>query len=208
MELLRQNPEWLLIGGLILITAFLFSRMSRRKRNAPSVLTPHEQLDRLRQVRGMRGDLEELMVEIEQMAKRMSAQLDAKAIRLEHLLEKADRRVEELRELSRLAQQSPAAAKDDAPAASEQPAPWPVVTGRGLAAMYQQAAAQQTASPAPSADAQPEPAPAEAEPGLPDDPLARKVYTLADSGQDASQIARHLNEHVGKIELILALRHA
>jgi hypothetical protein len=201
MELLRQNPEWLLIGGLILITAFLFSRMSRRKRNAPSVLTPHEQLDRLRQVRGMRGDLEELMVEIEQMAKRM-------AIRLEHLLEKADRRVEELRELSRLANHSPAAVKDDAPAASEQPAPRPVVTGRGLAAMYQQAAAQQTASPAPSAEAQPEPAPVEAEPGLPDDPLARKVYTLADSGQDASQIARHLNEHVGKIELILALRHA
>ncbi len=40
-----------------------------------------------------------------------------------------------------------------------------------------------------------------------DDPLARSVYELADKGNDSAQIARELDEHVGKVELILALRN-
>lgn len=42
----------------------------------------------------------------------------------------------------------------------------------------------------------------------PEDPLARSIYVLADQGVPADQIARRLNEHVGKVELILALRSA
>lgn len=38
------------------------------------------------------------------------------------------------------------------------------------------------------------------------DPLTRQVYTLADQGQGPADIAAQLDEHVGKIELILALR--
>ena len=38
------------------------------------------------------------------------------------------------------------------------------------------------------------------------DPLTRQVYALADQGQGPADIAQQLDEHVGKIELILALR--
>ena len=38
------------------------------------------------------------------------------------------------------------------------------------------------------------------------DPLTRQVYALADEGKGPSAIAEQLDEHVGKIELILALR--
>jgi hypothetical protein len=38
------------------------------------------------------------------------------------------------------------------------------------------------------------------------DPLARAVYELADAGRSPVQIAGELNEHTGKIELILNLR--
>lgn len=38
------------------------------------------------------------------------------------------------------------------------------------------------------------------------DPLTRTVYELADEGKTAVQIARQLDEHLGKVELILALR--
>lgn len=38
------------------------------------------------------------------------------------------------------------------------------------------------------------------------DPLTRKVYQLADQGKGPADIAQQLDEHVGKIELILALR--
>ncbi len=193
MELLRQNPEWLLVGGMILITTFLFSRIARRKRNAtPSVLTPHEQLERLRQARGMRGDLEELMVEIEQMAKRMGAHLDAKSVRLEHLLAQADQRIAQLQTLQKQQADKPAAG-DVAEASTSSAALVAEQAGRSQAASHEQPAS----AAAPAAVEQ-----------LPEDPLARKVYALADSGQSAPQIARHLQEHVGKIELILALRHA
>lgn len=39
-----------------------------------------------------------------------------------------------------------------------------------------------------------------------DDPMLRKVYTLADEGLPPVEIARRLGQHTGKVELILALR--
>lgn len=38
------------------------------------------------------------------------------------------------------------------------------------------------------------------------DPLTKEVYALADQGKGPADIAQQLDEHVGKIELILALR--
>jgi hypothetical protein len=38
------------------------------------------------------------------------------------------------------------------------------------------------------------------------DPLCASVYSLADSGSDAVAIAKQLDEHIGKVQLILALR--
>lgn len=51
-----------------------------------------------------------------------------------------------------------------------------------------------------------ETAPAPARPALPSDPLTRAVYELADAGRDPIAIARELDEQIGKVELILALR--
>ncbi|MBT8484329.1 MAG: hypothetical protein KJO43_02035, partial [Phycisphaerae bacterium] len=57
------------------------------------------------------------------------------------------------------------------------------------------APASETNGPAPPPPASP-----------PHDPLARAVYELADLGEDPVTIARRLDEQVGKVELILALR--
>jgi hypothetical protein len=38
------------------------------------------------------------------------------------------------------------------------------------------------------------------------DPLSRQVYDLSDRGLPSVEIARQLNQHTGKVELILALR--
>jgi hypothetical protein len=40
------------------------------------------------------------------------------------------------------------------------------------------------------------------------DPLSQRVYGLADQGLPAVEIARRLEEQIGKVELILALRNA
>lgn len=54
------------------------------------------------------------------------------------------------------------------------------------------------------------PSPFDAAPGGAPDaaPLARRVGELADRGLSPVEIARELDEHVGKIELVLALRKA
>lgn len=40
------------------------------------------------------------------------------------------------------------------------------------------------------------------------DPATRQIYALADEGLDAVEIARRLDQHLGKVQLILALRRA
>lgn len=171
----------LLIGGLSLITFYLISRIKRRRKNTGPRLTAHEQLERNRQQRGLRGNLEELMVEVEQLAKRMGSQLDAKSHRLETLIRQADERIAELRRL-----------QGEGPA-GEAPVPVQVKSA------YDRLDAGSLATPMPEAAVEPEAA-------LPEGPLARSVYALADQGFTPAQIAKQLDEQVGKVELVLALR--
>ena len=41
----------------------------------------------------------------------------------------------------------------------------------------------------------------------PTDSLRRAIYALADASRSPAEIARELDEHIGKVELILALRY-
>ncbi len=143
---------YLLILGLLLINLWLFMRLRSRRHRKTGEAMSQERIERNKQLGGMRTDLEELMVEIEQMAKRLGAQLDAKAIQLEHLIEEVDEKIGQ-------AQQS----------------------NTTIANPGQQ-------------------------PSQPSDPLARSVYELADQGVEPTDIAQKLDEHIGKVELILALR--
>ena len=175
---LTSDPNLLLLAGVALITTWLMLRLRKKHRNPTRSATPAEQLERQRQVRGMRGDLEEVMVEVEQLAKRFSAQLDAKSMRLEKLIDEADARIAELERRQPTGQ--PAA---EAPRQEPQPL-----------RVFESSTASQ-------------PSPPDAD--QPDESEAtRTIYRLADAGNDAVEIARVLDEHVGKVELILALREA
>jgi hypothetical protein len=164
------------IAGLVLVTTALIMRLARR-RGKSMPITPVEHLERIRQAKGMRGDLEALMVEIEQMAKRLGAQLDVKAMRLEKLVQQADERIRVLEQM-----------KASGPLADD------------LRDALREAL---TAEPGQPGSSQPA-----IDPGPPSDPLALNVYKLADAGHTSIEIARQLHEHVGKVELILALRQS
>lgn len=156
MLVLAEFPsDYLLIAGVVLVTTWAMMRLRQRRQRTASAPTASEQLERNRQARGLRGDLEQVMVEVEQLAKRFSAQLDAKSVRLEKLIEQADQRIATLQKLE-------------------------------------------------TPDADPPPQPQQQAPA--DDELTQNVYRLADAGNDSIEIARTLGEHVGKVELILALR--
>lgn len=156
---LGYAPQMLMAAGVALALVVVMRSLRQRTRRGAEQLSPQERIERIKQKSGMEGDLRQMMVELEDLTRRFSAQLDAKSVRLERLLEEADERIAELKRLT------------DAPGAK----------------------------PAPAQLSQPE---------EPLDPVAIEVYRLADSGKRPLEIARQLDEHVGKVELILALRQA
>lgn len=173
-----ENSWLLLMIGAMLVMMSMFMGMRKRRRRSRNEPSAIEQIERDRQMRGTRGQLEDLMVEIEQMARRVGSQLDAKTMHLEKLLEEADEKIRMLK-----AVQSNTRVSD---ALESQPKSSTPVDSASL---------HHDVAEANKADAVSS-----------DDPVARRVYELADGGMDAVAIARQLNEHVGKIELMLALR--
>ncbi len=168
-----DDPQWthyLLLAGVTLITVGLLMRLRKRKRQSALRPDPREQVEQNKQMRGMHGDLEGLMVEIEQLARRFGAQLDAKTLQMEQLIKQAEKTIEQLQALN----EQGAASRG----------------GGGRIESGDAAAPEQTSPPSPS------------------DPLARSVYELTDRGLASEDIARQLDEHIGKVELILALRSA
>ena len=100
----------LLIVGIVFISAWLLMRIRKRSVHGPNHPTAREHLERYKQQDGVRNDLEGLMVEIEQLAKRLGNQLDVKAMRIEKLIDEADLRIAQLQHTLR-----------DEPAAGPQP---------------------------------------------------------------------------------------
>ncbi len=158
-----KTMDLVLLLGVLLVLVALMMRMRKRRKRVSNQATPREQLESLRQQSGVRGDLERLMVEIEQLAKRLGAQLDAKTVQLEKTMREAE-----------------------------------AVIARLEAAQH----ARPTDAPAPQTPA------AHPTPGDEVDPFTREVCSLADQGMTAKDIAGRLEEHIGKVELVLALRKA
>ncbi len=161
--------------GILLITMSMMMGI-RKKRRRPGVSnSARDTVDELRQRQAVRGDLDQLMTEVEQLAKRFGAQLDAKTAHMERLIEEANEKIAELKQLQQTQRNIDALRPPETP---ESPAP------------------PQASSPKPQAFESPDP----------DADLKARVCELSDMGNDPVEIAKQLDEHVGKVELILALR--
>lgn len=174
----REGPllaDILMLAGVLMLLMLLLvnvrSKLRRRQEQEP--LHPHEKVERIRQAHGMKNDLRDMMVELEDLTRRFSAQLDAKAVRLEKLIEEADERINRLE------------------------------GGRGAAGGNGQDGA---AADSDTREGEGEGGEQPTTPAEPLDPLTREVYAMADDGNEPVTIARQLDEQVGKVELILALR--
>lgn len=179
IDLFTKNPNTLLFAGLAFLTIWLMMRLAKRhktrqQQGTAATLTPDERLERMKQERGVKGDLEGLMVEIEELSKRVGTRLDVKIVQVERLIRDADQRIAELQRLQ----------------GSADPSSTGLTPGSNPSSQQAHAAASPSPEPPPG------------------DELSRNVYRLADSGHTPVEIARTLREHVGKVELILALRRA
>ncbi len=166
--------------GILLITMSMMMGI-RKKRRRPGVSnSARDTVDELRQRQAVRGDLDQLMTEVEQLAKRFGAQLDAKTAHMERLIEEANEKIAELKQLQQTQRNVDALRPPETPEAPQASSLKP----------------QDSSAPKPQAF----------EPPDPDADLKARVCELSDMGNDPIEIAKQLDEHVGKVELILALR--
>ena len=172
------STQLVVIAVIIVMTVLMLGNVRRKLRErgpSPSEYA-REQISRLKEHHGVKGDLEQLLVELHEAARRLNAQLDTKAAKLEALIRDADQRIAALRSASATDASGPA---PDADAAPTNPQRLDLVVG------------DSTVSP-------------DAEEGA--DPLRHRILALATEGQTPVQIARDTGVQPGEVELILALQ--
>ena len=173
-----DGTKWLAIGaGLFVLAYFILRPMAKRKdplaRSGPT--------GTLSKQRSVEREMSNLLVELSEMSRQITAQLDTRAAKLELLLKEADEKIEALR-----AANGAAGAPSSSAARREPPGP----TAERMALL---------------GDADEPAAPSEAS-RVPIDPRHAEVYALADAGRSAHEIASRLGRPSGEVELILALR--
>lgn len=168
----------LLFFGAMLALTFVSLGLVRRNRRqaARDQVDTRERIAKLSGNRQYSSIADEVMIKLEELSRRVSAQVDTRFTKLECVIRDADERAARLEKL--LAQNGPAAAKP--------PEHTPAQTTN-----------VRDADPS-AANAPP------SEKELP--PRVRRVYELADEGKAPLAIAEALELPVGEVELILNLR--
>jgi hypothetical protein len=176
LDLGSQSPtptQWMAVVVMGILTVFYLFFFRKKKKDpldkAPSFAS-------LAQQRNVERQMQNLLVELSEMTRQITAQLDTRTQKLTMLMEDADQKIAQLQQL---------------------------VKSRQLPTNI-----ETFVEPAPS-KREPEQLPV-FKPKEPKEPEADRehqdVYTLADQGRSAPEIARALNRPRGEVDLILALR--
>jgi hypothetical protein len=175
--------------GILLITTTLLRRWVKKSR-ASRARDPRESLRDQRETlqnRAERDSLEKLMVEVQELTRICAAQIENRATKLEHLIELADQR---LADLERATARRPSVSQP-APDRDREVESRPATVRSNRSRDWSAEGDEESVSPAQRRDQ-----------------LAERVHELSAMGLKSVEIARQLDEQVGKVELILALRSA
>jgi TolA-binding protein len=186
-----DNGLFLLLVVLCLVILSVSMLRRSQQRGATARELSREQLARLRDQRDVRASMDELLVQLEDLSRRINAQVDTRFLKLETVIQQADQRIARLEQLTgsksrRPADSTPARSPSSPPtsfAGTEKPRPEPPD-----AALCSDSANQS-------------PAPAESR-----EQRRQRVYDLADTGTTPITIADMLRMPLGEVELILSLR--
>lgn len=202
-------PNILLIGGMFLVVFIVMRalrRTSQRNRARNNALgTPSERIAQIReQALSSMEPGRKMMVDAEDIARRLGAALDNKAARLELLIEEADAKLDQLNRA--LAVGNPRE-KGDSPTESVVQTSNP---GRMLdPSVLDRARVEQDLEDRQSRVAgriAPEPQAAPAGASEPEVSITDRILELAMSGKTSKEIASELRQPIGQVELVLNLR--
>jgi len=176
----------MVVGVGVLLTISIRLKIARKNAAIPSA---RDQIEAIKAGGNARADADAIQASMHDFARKLSAQLDNKAERLEQLIVQAEDRIAQLNALESQASGAATAKPFTRKVISNGP-PMRTPASEATSSAKGQALSVSTRS--------------ESEPA---DSLRRAIYALADSGRTPVEISRELDEHIGKIELILALRH-
>jgi hypothetical protein len=100
-------PSTLAMGVIVLVAAYLviFRPLKAKRRSDPMSDAPSRTL--FAQQRHVEREMENLLVELSEMARKITAQIDTRATKLELLIQEAEAKIEQLRSLSAQVPPSP-----------------------------------------------------------------------------------------------------
>ena len=190
-------PTIAMIGGILTLGTVMMVFFNRRERQLKSIAAQIG--NDLEEARALRHQLDEAHTLASNMmvtAQRLSARLDERVA----ALDMASLRMNATRNaLPRTAPATPASARSRVREASANVSSTARENDLALSPVLTSIATAMAPPPAQAVRST-----VEFKPAM--DPLTQQIYELADAGHTAVAIARDLNEQVGKIELILALR--
>lgn len=181
--------QMLMLIGVVAIGMLLTISVRRKiaKKNAATP-APKQRIALAKTTRRLNEDKQAVSSDLHDTARRLAASLDAKAERLDQLIDEAGRRIAELQKLV------------ESPGSNGRSA---VSTDDEADQITREIERHLPSDPNTSPASQPVTIPV---PAKTLDPLTRSIYELADAGHDPVSIAQVLDEQIGKVELVLALR--
>lgn len=202
-------PNILLIGGMVIIVFLVMralKRTSQKNRARTNAMgTPSERIAEIRE-RAL-SSMEpgrKMMVDAEDIARRLGAALDNKAARLELLIEEADAKLDQLnRALANGSTRDRAEAQPETGAPANPPSRMldPTVLDRARVEQDQEDRQSRVAG-----RIAPEPPRAPAPKPEPEISITDQIHELALNGKSSKEIAHELSQPIGQVELILNLR--
>lgn len=175
-----DNGFFLLLAMLCLVMLSVAMLRRSQQRQATAREVTREHMARLRDQHNLRGSMDDLLVQLEEVARRVNAQVDTRFAKLEAVIHDADQRIARLEQLT--GQVTSGTASPTGPEVAPQPP-------NG-----------ELAAPPPTVSAPPRC------PATPPGERRRRIYDLADQGTSALVIADALQMPIGEVELILSLR--
>lgn len=199
-----SNAQWLIIIACIVVITLLLLRSQRRRAMGSSPKQYRREIDSAtNQSAAIKRDMERLLVELNELARQINAQIDTKFAKLERSIADADRRITALRILIN-------EAGGDSRSSDPIPSPLAVSDNKSNPPIHPESSespigVSPTAAPSASLDWTVDDA-GVSNSATDKDATHRRIYALADQGREPVEIARALQQSVGEVELILKLR--
>lgn len=172
--------DLLLLGGAILAVALVMMGTRQRMRNRDAATAAaREPIAEVRHRQASRDDMQELMVQLEELSRRIGAQIDTRFQKLETVIADADDRIARLEAAVRAARGVPAL---------------DIIVGEELVPPAVRPGPRSAGAAGTSG------------PQIDSDPQRSRIHRLADEGKTPIEIARVTGVKPGEVELILALR--